>query len=347
MPEEPTSLSRRVRTHVVRTASAYDEWLRQWRFYDRLLPTAFLCGILCFLVYYLTIAAPVQFPSATLVKVTKGESVQEIASELQRRHLVHSSEMFTAILHVYGIKKQVIAGEYFFPGPESALTIAKRLAHGDYELVPVKVVIPEGTNTFQMAVILDNKIPDFDTDTYIADAQSKEGYLFPDSYFFLPGEDPLEVIATMEANFKQHISDDSTAQAIRSFHKPLNDIVTMASLIEKEANTPASRRVISGILWKRLSVGMPLQVDAVFPYIIGKNSLQLTRADLRTDSPYNTYTNKGLPPGPITNPGLDSILAAVEPVQSKYLYYLSDMQGNFHFSATYAQQLANQKKYLP
>jgi UPF0755 protein len=92
---------------------------------------------------------------------------------------------------------------------------------------------------------------------------------------------------------------------------------------------------------------MPLQVDAVFPYIIGKNSLQLTHADLKVDSPYNTYVNKGLPPGPITNPGLDSILAAVNPTKSNYLFYLSDLHGNFHYSVTYAQQLANQRKYLP
>ncbi len=91
---------------------------------------------------------------------------------------------------------------------------------------------------------------------------------------------------------------------------------------------------------------MALQVDAVFPYIIGKSSLELTRADLKTDSPYNTYTHKGLPPGPIANPGMTSIIAAVTPIKSNYVFYLSDKQGNFHYCATYACQLANQKKYL-
>jgi UPF0755 protein len=104
--------------------------------------------------------------------------------------------------------------------------------------------------------------------------------------------------------------------------------------------------MISGILWHRISIGMRLQVDAVFPYIIGVNSLQLTKADLQTDSPYNTYLYAGLPPGPISNPSLDSILAAVTPTKTKDLYYLSDLQGNMHYCATYSCQLANKKKYL-
>ena len=347
MPEEKKPLHRRVRTHITRTLGSYSEWARWWRLYDRILPTAFLFGVLCFLVYYLTIAPPIRFPGASLMKVGKDEPIDQVAQELQDRHLIQSHRIFIAVARAYGARTQVTAGEYFFPGPQSVVTIARRLARGDYELVPVKVIIPEGTNTFQMADILTAKIPDFDKASFVEVAQAKEGYLFPDSYYFLPGEDPLDVLSTMESNFKRHVSEEKAATEISQFGKPLNDIITMASLLEKEANDTQSRRVIAGILWKRLSIGMPLQVDAVFPYIIGKNSLQLTRTDLKTASPYNTYINKGLPPGPITNPGLDSILAAVEPVPSKYLYYLSDLHGQFHYSVTYAQQLANQKKYLP
>jgi len=104
--------------------------------------------------------------------------------------------------------------------------------------------------------------------------------------------------------------------------------------------------MIAGLLWHRIDIGMRLQVDAVFPYIIGINTFELTKADLATTSPYNTYINKGLPPGPIANPSIDSILAAVTPVKNNYVYYLSDMYGNLHFCQTYACQLANQHKYL-
>ena len=120
----------------------------------------------------------------------------------------------------------------------------------------------------------------------------------------------------------------------------------MASLLEEEAATLEDRQIIAGILWRRMAAGMPLQVDAVFPYIIGKNSFELTTNDLKTDSPYNTYTNRGLPPGPITNPGLDSILAAVTPQKTSYVYYLSDHDGNFHYSTTYEQHLQAKAKYL-
>lgn len=266
---------------------------------------------------------------------------------LKDKHIIHSTYMFEVVARMYGAKTQVVAGEYFFPSAQNVLTVARRLAHGDYELIPVKVTIPEGVNSFQMANILAQKIPDFDKQAFLEDSQSKEGYLFPDTYFFLPGQDPLVIISTLESNFQRHITDPAAEQQITMFGKPLADIVTMASLLEKEANDSVSRRMIAGILWHRIAIGMPLQVDAVFPYILGKNTFQLSRADLRTDSPYNTYINKGLPPGPITNPGLDSILAAANPTKSNYLFYLSDMHGNFHYSVNYKEQLSNQKKYLP
>jgi UPF0755 protein len=143
-----------------------------------------------------------------------------------------------------------------------------------------------------------------------------------------------------------HIQEQQTSAAITAFGKPQSQIIIMASILEKEAPDTKDREIISGILWKRISIGMPLQVDSVFPYIIGVNSLQLTKADLATTSPYNTYLYKGLPPGPISNPSLDAILAAAQPTKTNYLYYLSDLKGNMHYCATYACQLANQRKYL-
>ena len=155
-----------------------------------------------------------------------------------------------------------------------------------------------------------------------------------------------EVLGALLTNFQNHITASSTAAAIAKFGKPQNQILTMASILEKEGATTKDREMIAGILWHRIAIGMKLQVDAVFPYIIGVNSLQLTKAELQTDSPYNTYLYAGLPPGPISNPSLDSILAAVTPTKTKDLYYLSDLQGNLHYCATFACQLANEKKYL-
>lgn len=344
MRKEP--IHTRAKTHIIRTAGVCNEWCRQWRMYDRLLPTAFLCGVALFLGYYLTLAAPVTFQSASLIKVSKEEPIAVVAQHLKEKHLIHSTLVFTFFAKLFGADKHVMAGEYFFPGPQNVITISRRLAHGDYQLVPVRVTFPEGITVSSMAEILQEKVPDFDVSAFLSAAEAKEGYLFPDTYFFLPGQDATSVITTLEANFKQHVSKPEVASALAQSKHTLTELVTMASLLEKEAATFHDRQVIAGVLWHRLAIGMPLQVDAVFPYIIGKNTFELTKADLKVASPYNTYTNKGLPPGPINNPSIGSIVAAATPISSNYVYYLSDMQGNFHFCVNYACQKANQQKYL-
>jgi UPF0755 protein len=312
--------------------------------YDTVLPLAFLVGILVYLIYFLTLGAPVDFPVGVYVRVTDGQSLGQVGEELKAKHLIHSVALFEALMRLIGNDKKVYAGEYFFSSRETAWTVAERFAFGDFELVPIRLVFYEGLTAKDMAALLAKKVPDFDADTFFAAAQAKEGYLFPDTYFVLPGEDPTLLLHAMENNFNTHTLAASTT--IQKFKKPFSDVVVMASILEREAADSQSRRMIAGILWHRIAIGMPLQVDAVFPYIIGKNSFQLTKADLKVDSPYNTYTHKGLPPGPISNPGMSSILAAVTPIKSNYLYYLSDKQGIFHYSATYAGQLANQRTYL-
>ena len=120
----------------------------------------------------------------------------------------------------------------------------------------------------------------------------------------------------------------------------------MASLLEEEARQTPTRRTVAGILWKRLDLGMPLQVDATLRYLLGKSSHELTREDLEYDSPYNTYKDAGLPPGPISNPGLDAILAALRPVETAYLYFLTDSEGNIHYARTFEEHVANKAMYL-
>ena len=321
-------------------------WYAEWLVYDRILPTAFLCGVLIFLIYFLTFAPPPDFPVGTYLKIESGQSYAQIAQTLKAKHIIRSVYLFELWAKVFHGNPEVTAGEYFFSGPETVLTVGRRLAHADRELSAVRVTIPEGADTKQIATILAKKIPDFDAPTFLAEAKAKEGYLFPDTYFFLPGESPDTILSSLLNNFTNHIQDNTVEQTLMTFGKPLNQIIAMASLLEKEAADTQSRRIIAGILWKRIAIGMPLQVDAVFPYILGKNTFQLTLSDLKVDSPYNTYVNKGLPPGPIANPSLDAILAAATPIKTNYLFYLSDMHSNLHYSATYAQQLANQRKYL-
>jgi UPF0755 protein len=345
-PEQPAPFHHRVRQHIIRTKDVCDAWCREARMYDRVLPAAFLGGILIFLIYFVTIAAPLNFPNASLLKVPDGSTPSQVATLLEDRHIINSPYLFTLILRFYGHNAPIVSGEYFFPGSENLFTVVWRLVHGDRELTPVRVRIPEGATSTQIAALLAQKVPDFDADAFLQAAKPDEGMLFPDTYLFLPGEDPDEVLGSLLTNFQNHITASSTAAAITNFGKPQNQILVMASILEKEGATTKDREMISGILWHRIAIGMRLQVDAVFPYIIGVNSLQLTKADLQTDSPYNTYLYAGLPPGPISNPSLDSILAAVQPTKTKDLYYLSDLKGNMHYCATYSCQLANEKKYL-
>jgi len=301
-------LHHRVKHHIIRTTQVCDAWCREARMYDRVLPTAFLLGVLVFLIYFVTIAAPLNFPAGSLLKVRQGTTVQDLAAILKEKNLIHSTLVYEAAAKVYG--EHIEAGEYFFPGPQSVLKVAKRIAHGDHELVPVKITFPEGTTAQQMADILDTKLPDFDTDTFIAMAKPQEGMLYPDTYFFLPGEEPELVLTALENNFKLHLADTNVQNAIASSGKSLPEILVMASLLEKEANNLRDRQMIAGLLWHRIDIGMRLQVDAVFPYIIGVNTFELTKSDLATTSPYNTYINKGLPPGPISYSFIDSILSS-------------------------------------
>jgi UPF0755 protein len=148
----------------------------------------------------------------------------------------------------------------------------------------------------------------------------------------------------MEQNFYHRI--EPLEGLIADFGKPLDEVLTMASLLEKEARTPVSRRTIAGILWNRIDANMPLQVDAVFGYIKKGDIYSPKFSDLKVDSPYNTYKYKGLPPGPIANPSLASIRAAVTPIESSYLFYLSDRGGRMHYSTAYSQHLRYKRMYL-
>ena len=222
--------------------------------------------------------------------------------------------------------------------------VSSRLTNGNFGLTPVRLTFPEGITTKQMSLILSDKLIDFDGEEFLKLSKDKEGYLFPDTYLFAPNTKPDEVIRVMKKNFDDKLLGIN--KAFSDFKKPLKDVVAMASILEAEARTTETRKVIAGILWKRLAMGMPLQVDAPFQYIIGKNTFQLTLADLKYDSPYNTYKYKGLPPGAIGNPGIDALLSAVTPTKSSYLFYLSDIRGNMHYANTFAEHVINKEKYL-
>lgn len=309
-----------------------------------LVPTMVLLGILISLIWNITFAPPADFKVPSLIRVKEGTSISAQAEFLKEQHFVRSAVLTKILLRVVGGESGLIAGDYFFPSAQNVFIIVVRLAQGKYLLDPVKVTIPEGATNREITQILSDRLQFFDVETFATLTINKEGYLFPDTYYFLPTEDPHVVLRVMQTNFNKRI--EPLLPAIEKSGHSLSDIVIMASLLEEEARQTETRKMISGILWNRIKNGMRLQVDAVFPYILGKNTFEVTRADLQFDSPYNTYKYKGLPIGPISNPGLSSIEAAIYPTPSPYVYYLADMRGVTHYSKTYAEHLRKQRLYL-
>lgn len=332
---------------LYRTALTIEQLVLWWRGHRprrRTIPKLVFGVVTLLVLYGLLFAAPFTFPTQTLLRVAQGKTVGEVAQDLKERDIIRSKFLFETIQRLYG--STVVAGEYAFDKPQGLLAVTHRLARGDYALEPVRVTVPEGASAREIASILSIQLVDFDAEGFYELAREKEGYLFPDTYFFLPGSEPSLVMSTFENNFNEQVHAVSVAAVIASYGKPLEEVLAMASLIEKEASDTDNRRIIAGILWKRIELGMPLQVDAVFPYIFAGGPYDLTDGDLETDSPYNTYTHKGLPPGPIGNPSVDAILAAVMPVDTSYLYYLSDSKGNFHYASTFEQHVKNRQRYI-
>lgn len=308
--------------------------------------SVFALGIfVIFAVFFHSLfVSPRDFPAGILIKIERGATLEEISEMLYEKDAVRSRFVFTTLVTLLAGDRGSLAGDYFFSIPETAWGMAARITRGEYGLDPIRITFPEGVTVAEIADVLDGKLPSFDKWTFVKLSQGKEGYLFPDTYFFLPNVEPGEIIREMSENFdrKMLAVSDSIAQS----GKTAEEIIIMASIIEREAITFKDKEIISGILWKRIEIGMRLQVDAPFVYAINKGSFELTRADLKTDSPYNTYTREGLPIGPISNPGIDSVIAAIKPVETPYLFYLSDHYSKMHYAKDFEGHKKNRRLYL-
>ncbi|MBY0328907.1 endolytic transglycosylase MltG [Patescibacteria group bacterium] len=288
--------------------------------------------------------APKEFPIPYHLTIEPGQTLFSVSSELLRDSVIRSPRVFEMFMLSLGNEKNISEGEYYFSEPLTALGVAMRISGKQFGIDRQRITFPEGFTNKNMADRLVQVFPNFNASLFLELTKDDEGYLFPDTYGFFPSLAPDFVVTTLKRNFDKKIA--TVADQITSSSRTKADIITMASIIEKEANGKDDRAVISGILWKRLDRGMLLQVDAPFLFLFDKQSSELTLKDLATDSPYNTYKYKGLPPGPISNPGLESIKAALNPEVSPYLYYLHDKTGAIHYASTYKEHLANITRYL-
>lgn len=279
-----------------------------------------------------------------LVEIPEGATLSDTADILKAERLITSSFLFKVSAVLLFGADDIKAGEYLVSKHYGPILLALRLIRGEYGIERVRVFIPEGVTVERMGDILSRSLVGFDAEEFVRKATPLEGYLFPDTYLFPENAKPAQVIVWLYEHFKERVAPLSSE--IKASGHSLEEIIIMASIIEREVRIQEDRRIVSGILWKRISIDMPLQVDAPFVYIIGKGSADLTRDDLAMDSPYNTYANKGLPPGPIANPGLDAIEAALRPVETEYLFYLSDAQGTTHYARNFEEHKANKALYL-
>ncbi|MCI0542360.1 endolytic transglycosylase MltG [bacterium] len=290
------------------------------------------------------ISPPSKFPVGSIVKIEEGETLRSAGNLLRAGGLIRSVYSFELISRMSFAQGKVVAGEYLFNEPENVWKIVARLGKGDFNIPRVKVRIQEGMTISDISIVLKAAIPNFDANRFALVAQGREGYLFPDTYDFSERITPEDAVLAMTKNFEKNIAPLRAEIAL--FGHTLAEIVAMASIIEKEAGTDETRKMVSGILWRRIEEDIPLQVDAAFNYVNGKNTFQLSLEDLRVDSPYNTYRYKGLPPTPIANPGINSIEAALRPTDSPYFFYLSDKAGNMHYAEDFEGHKKNKRKYL-
>lgn len=289
---------------------------------------------------------PRSFVGGVVLRIPEGVTARAVAKTLaENGAVVHEALFIVSLFLVGGNDATVQSGAYLLHDPLGPAVLAWRLTRGVHGVAPVRVTIPEGLASYEIADILSGTLLNFSREQFLTLAEKKEGFLFPDTYDFSPFAAPQEVMRIMRSNF-----DKKTEPLREKYHLDetmLSRVVIIASLLEREARTSEDRRLIAGIIENRLRAGMPLQIDAVFGYIFRRPPFHPSGEEvLEVDSPYNTYRYAGLPPGPIGNPGLSALEDALNPTPSDYLYYLTDRNGTMHYSRTFTEHVAKKLRYL-
>ncbi len=313
-----------------------------------------LCGIGAYFAYavYMDTGRPV---AATTVIVPSGSSFDSVLTALTEEGVIAHPLPLHVVARINGEQTKVRAGEYrFAPHQTEAKVLDALVTQG--AAVARWVTIPEGFTDAQIAQRLaDSGVGNarelaraFATTSLDVDGtktQSLEGFLFPDTYLVPVGASPQAIESQLEASFKAALPPDAKQRA-DALHMTVPQVVTIASLVEREAKIDRDRPLIAGVIYNRLHLGMPLQIDATIEYALPHHKPELSHADLALNSPYNTYLHEGLPPTPIANPGRASLEAAFHPAATKALYYVYCGNGGHVFAETLAEHEANVARCL-
>jgi len=294
-------------------------------------------------------------------EIKEGEGVLVIAKKLEQNGFIHDKWLFSFYVFAINEYSHLQAGTYSLSPSINIPTIARKIING--ESVYIAITIPEGFTNKQIEERISQKIPlkqgeipldqqkavvykdKFNFLGDVPDESNLEGFFFPDTYYFNIGAGRQEMAEKMLDNFAKKINPE-LREVIREQSRSIFDIVIMASMIEKEVRTMRDKKLVAGILCKRLESDMPLQIDATIVFITDGKITKITNKETRIDSPYNTYKYKGLPVGPICNPGLESIEAAIYPQENAFWYYLSTPEGETIFSRNFQEHLVAKQKYL-
>lgn len=284
--------------------------------------------------------ASAHFPIEVDITIEEGMTLHDIVELLKEKRVVQSSLYLQFVLSQVFADKFAQAGTYRFDTPLTTLEVASIITNGTSSSPLLKITFPEGFSIKNIQNFLpsDMSVPDIES------MRTLEGHLFPDTYFISKNATFNEITTIMQETMSEKLF--SISDRIKESTLTQEEIIILASLVEREAKDVQSKRMVAGILQNRLALHMPLQVDAAFMYILNKTSIELTQDDLLVDSPYNTYSRIGLPPTPISNPGMESILAVLEPIQSDFLYYLTAQDGTFYYAKTFEEHKKNKEQYL-
>ena len=278
--------------------------------------------------------------------IESGENIKGIADRLYKQNLIRSAVAFFLLSRFGGYDSRIQAGDFRLSQNMDLFILADTLTHGSKD---VQVTIPEGWRNKEIALTLAKELS-IPQDEFLK--QAKEGFMFPDTYFIPKESSASGVVNQFISNFNKKVTpeirDSASAKGLT-----LDELVIIASMVEREGKHDEDRPIIASVILNRLSVGMKLDIDATVQYALDYQTEEktwwkknLTRQDLEIDSPYNTYKNPGLPPGAIANPGFKAIQAVINAPTTEYLYYISDASGKIYPAKSIEEHNANIAKYL-
>ncbi len=305
--------------------------------------------LLTAVTYLIHLNQPNEFAAPITIVVEEGESVSEITEKFEKTDVVKSGDLLYMILVSSFDSTQIKASQYVIEKPLSTYDVAARLMAGDFDSDLQSITIFEGESRKKIATRLSKQFSWFDIDEFLLLTTELEGQLFPDTYFIPKDYSTDKLVNLLKTTYDDLINEYKNEFAVSDFSE--DEIITLASIVEREANTEQSMKLVAGIFINRLEIGMALQADASIEYVIDEGLSDLPPGALaeslrEIDSPYNTYKYPGLPPTPIGNPGRAAIEAVLRPTTSDYFYYITGTNGDFYYAETYNEHLRNISRHL-